>query len=227
MDGKMHLALVGAMVVLVGASRSEGVNFGQVDDFQDGTVMYWAGGQGDPPLSVSSGGPEGENDGYLHISTPADFEYHLGVRNKTQWTGDYISAGITSIEMDLNHFSPITEEVSIRLLLFGPGGAYTSISPTPVEVDVWKRYGFGITEDDLVLVFDSGGTGDVTDTLYGVTTLLIRNDPFAEPTPIGGHPPHFDGMMGIDNITALPEPSSIGLLVLGGFLLRVKRRGWL
>ena len=60
-----------------------------------------------------------------------------------------------------------------------------------------------------------------TDTLSNVDRFLIRNDRIT-PTPIGDHPPHVTTMIGLDNITAVPEPHAalLALLACGTFLQR-------
>jgi hypothetical protein len=190
------------------ASQATAVTYDQVDDFQDpnDATAGWRGGQRARPRRVADGGPGGAGDAYLRIGT---FSYHLGTRNMDQWTGNYLAAGIDAIEMDLKHINPGTDAVEIRILLFGPGGAFASANLTdPISTDAWQRYRFGLTAADLVYV--TGGTGDLNDTLTDVSKLLIRHDR-AEPTVPSKHPPHITATLGIDNIHAVPEPVDLDI----------------
>ena len=93
----------------------------------------------------------------------------------------------------------------------------------------WNNYAFSLLPTDMVFLTGSGaswpavGTGLLSDTLANLSKLQIRNDPSAIPTPIGQHPLHITGTLGIDNITAAPEPATIALLGLGGLLLRRRK----
>ncbi len=184
------------------ASQATAVTYDQVDDFQDpddGTAN-WAGSQGGAaiPLRRPDGGPDGAGDAWLRIAAN---RFHLATRNREQWTGNYLAAGIDAIEMDLNHIRPGQDAVKLRIMLWGPGGVFASANLTdPISTNAWQRYRFGLTAADLVHV--TGGTGDPIDTLTDVEIFLIRHD-LAEPTLPGTHPPHISAQLGIDNIHAV------------------------
>ena len=94
----------------------------------------------------------------------------------------------------------------------------SEIAPLNVEPSVLKE----TTTSSAGMSPTSGGSGSVNDTLAGVTNVLIKHD-YATPTGAGGHPPHVTATLGLDNITAVPEPSSLALLGLGGLML-IRRR---
>ena len=184
-------------MLLVG-STATAAPFDQVDDFEDGTTMGWTGGKSGAPQNVANGGPSGAGDAYLQIIAAG---FHLGTYNVLQWTGDYKNAGVSAVELDLNHISPSGDNVQMRLLVFGPGGAFASRDRTPVLMgNQWAHYRFGLSTNNLVYV--TGGTGVLDDTLQAVTKVLIRNDS-AVPTLPGTHPPHITATLGIDNIRAV------------------------
>ena len=141
-----------------------------------------------------------------------------------QWAGDYIAAGITSIEMDVNHISPGSDTVELRVLIHGPGGIFASTSLAPsLAGDTWEHLPFGLTVADLTYVSD--GTNNLASTLSAVSRLQVRHDePDATTNPPGLHPPHITATVGIDNIEAVPEPTTVALLLLGGLVLL--RRRW-
>jgi hypothetical protein len=198
---------------------------GRVDDFEDGTLQGWGGGGGNNPdyNNIPSGGPTGAGDNFLQIKRPTasnPFPFHLGTKNTTTWTGDYLTAGIKAIAMDVNAISvtSVSGNLSLRIVLFGPGGAFSSKDATTVITSGgWQYVEFDLTRSGLVRVFGSGGSyidpgagiDNLTDTLGDVGTLLIRHDSNANPTPIGSHPEHILATVGIDNISALlgPAPS--------------------
>jgi hypothetical protein len=196
------------------ASQATAVTFGQVDDFQEPGAADWRGSQGGAAIPVrrTDGGPDGVGDAWLRVATSS---FHLATRNKDQWTGNYLAAGIDAIEMDLNHLRPRAGVVlEIRIIIFGPGGPFASANLTdPIATDAWQRYRFGLTAADLVHVTD--GTGDLNDTLTDVRKLLIRHDR-ADPTVPGEHPPHITATLGIDNIHAVPAPELAGIDIKPG-----------
>jgi hypothetical protein len=198
-----------------------GVLVGRVDDFEDGTVMDWSmGGPANVVANVASGGPAGVDDNYLLVSRTTT-PFHIGIKNNNEWTGDYLAAGIKSISFDVDLISMTTAPniFSLRIVIFGPGGAFSSKDFVEVTIPSgWQTVEFGLTRSDLVRVFGSGGGGsdytdpgpgvdDLTATLSNVEKLLIRNDPGANPTPIGTHPPHIIADIGFDNITAVTGPA--------------------
>jgi hypothetical protein len=197
------------MLPLLIASQVTAVTLDQVDDFQnpDDGEAGWRGGIGfTTQQRRASGGPDGDGDAYLRVTTR---RYHLATKNTDQWSGDYLAAGIAAIEMDLRYVIPTDDTVEMRILLFGPGGAFASANLTePISTEAWERYRFGLTAADLIHV--TGGTGNLSDTLSDVRKLLIRNDR-AEPTLPGEHPPHITATLGIDNIHAVPMSAEIDI----------------
>jgi hypothetical protein len=193
---------------LTSASVSFAVTPGQLDDFESGTTLGWDGGKTVPPEQHPAGGPTGAGDGFLQITTT---NFHLGAYNGTQWSGDYIAAGIPAIEMDLNNFGPAA--VDFRIVVFGPGGMFASSNRVSlVAGSGWQHAVYSLAAPNMWYV--SGGTANLSDTLSGVTKLLLRNDS-NPPTPQGAHPPHITGTLGIDAIHALPEPIfGLGFIVL-------------
>lgn len=187
----------------------QAIEIAQIDSFPattagDGTTRGWGGNRYDPePVFVENGGPNGAGDGYIEVSTPTIFPFHLATRNSSQWSGDYLRECVSAIEMDLNHIQPDsnTAPVYIRLVLFGAGGAFTSSTKQFVTPNIWEHHVFSIAAADLVPI--SSGTGNLDDTLKKVTTLMIRHDIADPPTPVGNHPEHIDALLGIDNIKAI------------------------
>ncbi len=191
---------------------------GRVDDFEDGTVQGWSGGA--HLENVAGGGPAGENDRYLEIRRPTPsqpYPFHLGTKNETNWSGNYLKAGVTAIRLDVKTDSIDVgpENLSLRIVLFGPGGAFSSREPvTVITEDGWQSVEFGLTRSDLERVFAAGSYADpgleidnLTETLRSVDILLIRHDPGLAPSLPGSHAGHIEATLGIDNITAVLGPA--------------------
>ena len=88
-----------AGLVLLSAPSALAVTFGQVDTFQDGTVMGWQTGPTDPspPANIPNGGPLGAGDRYMLLTSSGSLGVggKLVVHNQAQWSGNYTAAGVT------------------------------------------------------------------------------------------------------------------------------------
>ena len=132
-----------------------------------------------------------------------------------------LAQGITGVNLDINHLTG-TDPVAIRVAITGPGGFWSSTNATPITTGAWNNYTFDLTTSDLVYV--SGGTGVLNDTLSNVGKLLIRHDNGSTPTPPGQHPQHITVSVGFDNIQAIPEPSTAMLGIASIMGLAASRR---
>jgi hypothetical protein len=191
------------------------ITLGQSDDFQDGTTKAWKGVAS--PTNVASGGPAGPTDRYFQISASSS---HLGTHNALQWRGDYLAAQIGKIRVHLNNTG--VDPLALRFTVFGPGGNFTTTNALHLPPGSgWVLADFAL--DAPSLTYNGGaGTGLLADTLANVGTLLIRHDPDPiSPFVVDGDP--VTGTLGIDNVTALPEPGSTALLAAGIGALGVAR----
>ena len=205
--------------VLLSAAAFVDPAIAQVDDFEDGTLQGWSGGA--DHSNIPTGGPAGADDNYLQVKRPTvalPSPFHIGTKNTTTWSGDYLTAGVKGIAMDVNAtaVTSASGNLALRIVLFGPGGAFSSRDPITVITDSgWQHIEFGLTRSDLVRVFGSGGSwvdpgpgvDDLTYTLSNIDTLLIRHDSGPDPRPIGTHPEHIYATLGIDNISTLLGPA--------------------
>jgi len=210
--------VIGSLVLFAAASPARGVVVGNRDDFQNGTVMEWFGGDTTTNLT---GGAAGASDRFLNIQTVggASSGSHLATHNaELRWAGDYIGAGVTGVSVDLINRG--NASLTMRLVLFGQGNRWTSIDANAVTLAVgggWQHVTFPISQTALTRVL---GTGNYTDSITQVTQIMFRHDPG---TPSSGGTT-VNGMLGIDNVTALPAPGAAGVLVLGGLAASRRRR---
>lgn len=191
----IRTVLVTSISVFIGLSASWGhatITLNQVDTFQTGSTLEWAGNAS--PTNIPAGGREGALDGFLKISSVSG---HLATFNQTQWVGDFTTAGIEAIELDMNHLAG--DPISIRLyVLDSTGNAFASTVAKPIVDNTWKRYQFGLAATDLTNL----GGGTLETTLAGVSKILIRYDVAAMPTPTGIQV-SVTATLGIDNIRAI------------------------
>jgi hypothetical protein len=181
------------------------VTSGQVDDFEDGTVMGWEEGfvSPNPPTNVPSGGPMGAGDNYLRNQSNGEPGPggKMVMFNTTRWNGNYTAAGIQSLQMQLANPGPDT--LFIRLAFEGSNTRYGSTTPFAVPPDnQWRTATFGLLAPDLTLL--SGAASRET-VLSGVVVLRILSARTS---------PRWDGdqvaaVLGVDNIIAVPQ-SAVG-----------------
>jgi hypothetical protein len=214
-------ALVASFLLGMASSSARAIALNQVDDFQDGTLKGWTGGSS--PTNVATGGPAGAGDRYLRISANGS---NLGSFNNVQWAGDYSAATVGKIEMNLDNFGP--NPVSLRVTLFTPGcssgpgtcTAWTSTTATTIAAGSgWVTASFSLAEADLTQVF---GSGTYAASISNVERVLIRHDDGA-PSPPGTTAP-VTATLGIDNVKALPEPSTLFGVITGAALLAGSHR---
>lgn len=191
---------------------------GQVDDFENGTVMNWAVGIQSPnqPQNIADGGPQGSGDNFLRISSRGGSGpgSRLVVFNNSpnQWAGNYITAGVTGITVDLANLG--NTELAIRIALGGPGPAQAStwcVSSIPVTLSPggqWQNVTFNFTSADLTL---SSGSGTLATVLANVDKLR-----FLSSTGTNFFGDSIVGTLGIDNVTAaVPLPAAVWLFLFG------------
>jgi hypothetical protein len=221
-------SLAASALICLGIPATAGaVVVGQIDTFQDGIDNWFAGGLGSgqvpliPPEVAPTGGPGGAGDAFLQITG-------LGVNgpgskitaiNGTQWAGNYLAAGVTSIAVDLLNLgaTDLTVRLQLEDAMGGPpvDEAVTTFGAVlPVGSD-WTHVVFPISAADLTIIHGSAAT-----LLSQVTFLRIIQNPIRdESAPVRG-------VLGVDNISALAvsEPSSMVLALTG--LLALSIAGW-
>jgi hypothetical protein len=229
---KFSRGLIGiafTVVCLMRPPLAHAVDVGQIDTFEDGTTQGWLVGllgapHPAPPINVPTGGPAGAGDNYLLLTAvggggPGN---RLTVLNLSQWTGNYLAAGVTSIRMDVNNLGG--SDLALRLLFENPmGGPPTDMafSADPIFLPAgsgWTPVEFLVDPGHL-----TAAMGSVNTVLANTTALRL----FHSPAP--GYPgPSVVAQLGVDNITALPtavpEPSTAAILGVGLMAFLARRR---
>ena len=207
-------ALLGASAL---AAPSWAIALGQFDDFQDGTTQGWGSGAANPnpPLNVADVGPAGAGDHVLQITSAGGFGpgSALVASNASQWSGDYTAEQVTMIVAQVNNVGPVG--LTLRLAFDGAGGRFsTSVGVSVAAGSGWQTIGFPVEPGDLTGV---GGT-DVNATLESVSRLRLLH----------ASSPAFSGdriaaQLWVDNLMAVPEPSTLLLFAAGMVALRALR----
>lgn len=219
MEGARRFVATLLWLCIVGTASA--VTNGQIDTFQDGTTMGWSNGVPENLINVATGGPAGAGDRFLQLSadgTP-DHGGRLTTFNLQQWLGNYVGQNINAIQIDLRNQGVTT--LSIRLAfksqntMTAPGYLSSAISLQPGSG--WQHFTISIASANMIAVggpatyntFFSSGIGDAR-FINEVGTSTLNGDPIV-------------GQVGIDNIRAVPEPSSIALLTTALILIAARR----
>jgi hypothetical protein len=228
----MRSIVPAALFVLAAAIASPvaAVSPGETDDFSASTEGWFAGGgpmlafPPTPPVLVSGGGPAGAADSFLRITSQggSGSGSRLVAMNATQWAGDYLAAGVDAIEMDLRNLG--TADLTIRLLFEDPaaGAGPVNIAATSAGAFLpagsgWTRVRFDITPADL-----EPSMGNSAAALGGATFVRIFHSTQAVLDPLFRGEP-IAATLGVDNISAVPEPGVVILMLAGLATIGVRR----
>ena len=152
------------------------------------------------PANVPGGGPAGVGDPYLKlvasgIGGPGG--KLVGIA-PDQWFGDYIAAGITAIEMDVINLG--STDVNLRLYFSGVGGSGSSATGiTLASGSGWTHVSFSTLPSAIA----PAPAVQAADVLSNVSELRLFHSAAAS---FPG--PNIAAQIGIDNVTAVPEPGT-------------------
>lgn len=192
------------VAVLLTAPAGYSIEPNQWDNFQGGTTQNWTSGavNPNPPVIVLTGGPAGAGDAYLLVTSTGNQGAggRMAVFNQSQWTGNYISAGVTVVSLHMNNFS--TETLNMRIVMRGAGGDFWSASPVVLSAQSgWQIVQFSLSAADL-----TGGV-NLTNTLSNVTEVRFIH------SVAGGYQGDIiNATLGVDNITAADTPLPVELI---------------
>jgi hypothetical protein len=215
----MRFGIYCAAATLAAASAAmASPTLNQVNDFQNGQVSGWSnGGSAADPVLVPNGG---NGDGFLHVSATggSGAGSHLVTFNtNSRWTGNFTTAGVTAVTMDLKNLG--TAPLSMRIAFDDSSSTwYASTQGFALPADnAWHTARFELAPTALTRV--SGSTALAT-ALTRVTEFRIvhTTDPDYRGDIVAAS-------FGVDNIRAVPEPTSVATLAAASLpLLRRRRR---
>ncbi|HEY2760652.1 MAG TPA: PEP-CTERM sorting domain-containing protein, partial [Pirellulales bacterium] len=202
--------------------------------FQDGTAGTWQGGgqltRPNASSVVTDGGPTGAGDHYLQINSSLN-DINAAPRllaissvPATEWTGDFIHAGVTAVSMDLLNPNPstaLTMRIAFRDDTTNSSPAYVTDNADAVTLPPnsgWTHVTFQINSSVMTTV---GAPGDFNTFLENVKEFRIVDS--VTPTFMGDQ---FTSNMffDVDNIMAVPEPSAFILSAMALSALFATRR---
>ncbi|WP_242132020.1 T9SS type A sorting domain-containing protein [Aestuariivivens marinum] len=151
------------------------VTAGQIDDFENGTVLSWeedggAASSPNPPTNISTGGPNGANDNYLQNVSSGGFGAgsKMVMHNSSQWSGDFTNQGVIAVKF---HAKALTNNLNLRVAFNGPGGQICTTNAVLVTAgNPWEEFTISISPSDFSLL--SGATS-ITNTLQNVSTMRV------------------------------------------------------
>lgn len=210
-----------AFALVVWSQAALAITIGSTDTF-NGSLDNWQKGQVNPTFLsvVANGGPAGAGDSYMQSAADGGGSFgRLTVYNQNQWDSNYVTDGVTSIRTDLLNSG--TGALQIRLGLRNAAGS-GFISTTPFSLGAgsgWQTAEFPVTEAALTSVGSPGSfstflaNGFALRILHATTTSNLNGTTVV-------------GTLGIDNVTAVPEPSAVAIGGLGGLGLVLASRRW-
>lgn len=202
------------------AAPARAISVGMVDTFAAGANFGWhvGGSHPSPPEVIDGGGPGGSGDSFLLLTSvggngPGG---RLAVIAGAGWNGDYLTAGVTSIQLDAINQG----DSALQLRLYfnsAAGSAMSSVALALPAGEAWTHLVFPIATEALAGV-------NLAATLHSVTELRLFHNPDTSfpPSPV-------TAMLGIDNVAAaaaVPEPGTPWLWAVGAgaLLLPALRR---
>ena len=165
------------------------------------------------PMNISTGGPLGLNDNFMQITADGSgANGRLTVFNRSQWLGNYITAGVTEIDLDLKNFSgsPLSIRLAFKSATFSGAPGYLTATPFQLAGNSgWQHAVFLINPATLTAI---GSPSPFSSFFAGPAEFRIINETGA--TDLNGDV--VVAQLGIDNIVAVPEPASVTLLLVAG-----------
>jgi len=236
--------LLATSLALLPAAAGAQIATGVINDFEDGSTQGWSinlfgggGPMGSPPPAaiptvIATGGPGGLGDAYLRLTAVGGGGAGgrlVAFNFSPDWAGNYVTAGINAIRMNAINLG--TTDLFLRFLVEDPSVDPTApappsniaISATPVFLAAgggWQTVEFPLFgPNGLIAVL-----GNATTALSNATFVRILHSPVPAPGGELNPPPPVIGSLGVDNISAVPEPSTVALFATGALGLLVASR---
>lgn len=220
--------LIVALVATAGVSNAQ-ITFGLVDDFSvAGDSADWVEGGNSPnaPEQNSGLGLDGLAGHLQNVSDGGGSggRWHMW-NDDARWSGDYLSAGVSQISFDFDNRSGNGVDANVRIGLNGVGGWFVSDAINVADGSDWQTLDFQLA--DLTHVAAGGGSGILSETLGSVARFEILSSVNTPTFAAGGNLLQGDNLVAdfrVDNISAVPEPSGILLLIGAVSGLAIRRR---
>ncbi len=216
---RLHATVFALVTFASFAKLASAVVLGQVDTFQDGTVMLWTGAPG-YQSNVATGGPAGAGDRYMRVTSDGGpfSGGKMAMYNTTQWSGNYNAAGVKVVTVHFRNEG--ATNLTMRLVLFDVFALTQWVSTVSQAVPpdgVWRKYTYILVESAMTR---TAGAESFANTMGNCNRMMFRHE--SGPPSNGGQ--SIVAQLGIDNVSALAgvsvSPSAVfidaGLLSGGG-----------
>lgn len=162
------------MALVMSGGPAAAIDFGQVDEFDDGTAAGWRKGSpsGLPVTNVPDGGPDGAGDNFLRNESTGTggADSRQVFFNTAQWAGNYNLAAVGAITMWARNFGRTA--LHLRIAIQGAGSTrYASSTARLLPANsAWTHLQFDLTGSSLTRI---AGSADLPTVLSNVGTLRI------------------------------------------------------
>lgn len=197
----LQLRAVLAAALVIAAAPAAAITVGTFNGFAPGNTQGWfsGGSSPNPPVAQAGGGPGGAADAYLLLQSngapgPGG---RLVAFAGPEWSGEYVAAGVSGIQMQVNNFG--STDLSLRLWLSGPYSTNAVLVPAGSG---WQPAFFATTPAALT---GAGATLVVGELRLYHSVLAL--------SPTGAD--FIAATLGVDNVSAVPEPAAAWLLLSG------------
>ena len=205
---RSSLLIVLAMSLL-SARIAIAITKGQLDHFQTGTQQGWnIGILGTGTSDVAAAPPGG-----FGLACTSGFVSGGGlplaplIINQAQWSGNYIAAGVTGIELDIR--SPVANSdrfIRIAIVDSTRNSGYSSTTGFSVPGGAgWFHAFFSLSATELTAINSPPPLNDLLANVFELRILHANSPSLSGDNAGNGVLTHFD------NIRAVPEPSTICL----------------
>lgn len=197
-----------------------------------GVNTFDSGNEGWQPWATDTAGGISPGNPYFKIEADGigKFGRMITFNWEPEWTGDYMSTGVSGLQLDLANMSD-SDEVFLRVALGNRASPQQSggtwwVSKTAQIVPLesgWTSVFLPIAESEMVVVGNIEGQSDnesFADTLSDIRNIRI----ISAAVPFGAIGDEFYGDVGIDNVALVPEPSTLPMIGIGIVILVLCKR---
>lgn len=175
-----------------------------------------------------------ETNPYLRLTPNGQAPYRGVVLFNTSspWIGNYTSKGVTAIRFDVRNQSNFGESIYLRAAIGNTrnpmGGTWfaSSFSEVIAPSDGWQQVEIALTEGSMLKsnsAMDGGSSGP--DTFEQVFEDVYALRIISQRSRFSSIAEDHTGDVYIDNIRIIPEPQTIGMLILSSLLISLRRNG--
>jgi hypothetical protein len=225
---RMKIAFATTVLGLAMVRMVAAISLASQDTFATTSEGWAIGMAGTQPSRQAGPGFDGQPGFLSHFSDSSSSNGKwLMFTGDSDWLGNYTAVGVTGINFWADE--QVGTSLNLRIAFFGPGGCFYSAGQTITNSTAgpdWTLLTFTLSAANFTYAPGSGGTGIFAGTMADVTRFEI----FGGSGSITFHGNNIidagpsTNTIGIDQITAVPEPSAIALMFCAGGCLFIAGR---